>query len=68
MRLPACAQVRLSCGRASKWVLLAAVIANCFGLMVAYMVVFGDVLVGSAPAYNGVLHELLPQLDPATHW
>ncbi len=36
------------------------------GMCVVFMVVFGDILLGTAPDYNGLISELFPSLDPAT--
>ncbi len=55
------------CGGFSRSVLQLAIFFNCIGLCVVYLVVIGDVLVGSAPDYNGILCELLGT-DPLSTW
>jgi amino acid permease len=36
-------------------------------MCIVFLVIYADVLVGSAPEYNGIIHDLMPQLTP-NHW
>jgi hypothetical protein len=58
--------VRQTCGRPAQYLLQVGIALTCFGNMVIYLVVIADVLVGSSPAFSGVLPEVL-HISPASH-
>lgn len=59
--------VNARCGRVAKVALQVAVVITCFGAMVVYLVVIGDILVGNAPDYGGLLCELT-HMQPSHVW
>ncbi|WIA09716.1 hypothetical protein OEZ85_009100 [Tetradesmus obliquus] len=66
------ALVRKTVGGAAEYSLQLAVLANCYVMNVVFVVVFGDLLLGTAPEYAGLLPELLRMLgaapDPTSCW
>lgn len=50
--------VGATCGKPAKVVLILCLMVGCFGFMVVFLVVIGDVLVGRAPDYGGLLCEI----------
>lgn len=59
------ALVRHTIGSKAEHILQYAVLANCYIMEVVFVVVLGDILVGTAPDYGGVLPEWTG-LDPAS--
>eukprot|EP00878_Enallax_costatus_P003797 GHUV01004013.1.p1 GENE.GHUV01004013.1~~GHUV01004013.1.p1 ORF type:complete len:658 (+),score=172.12 GHUV01004013.1:226-2199(+) len=63
------ALVRRTVGGAADHILQVAVLLNCYIMNIVFLVVLGDILVGTAPEYAGLLPELLryagPDLSPA---
>lgn len=55
--------VEIVCGRTARVVLQGAVFFNCFGIMVVFLVVVADILLGAAPDYNGILCHFVPSCD-----
>lgn len=55
--------VRLHFGRGGAALLQAAIVTHVGGVMIGYCVIVSDVLVGSAPAFRGVLPTLLGRHD-----
>lgn len=57
------ALVRAEFGRAGGAVLCSSIIIHVFGVMVVYLIIISDMLVGSAPAWGGILPYLLDRYD-----
>ena len=57
------ALVRAEFGRAGGAVLCGSIIVHVFGVMVVYLIIISDMLVGSAPAWGGILPYLLHRYD-----
>ncbi|EFN56345.1 hypothetical protein CHLNCDRAFT_144819 [Chlorella variabilis] len=55
--------VRANFGGASALLLQLSIVTHVFGVMVVYLIIIQDMLVGSVPHYRGVLPELLHRHD-----
>lgn len=62
------ALVRHTIGTKAETVLQWAVLANCYIMEVVFVVVLGDILIGTAPDYGGVLPEWTGRDPAACFW
>lgn len=60
--------VRRTLGPKAEATLQFAVFANCYIMEVVFVVVLGDILIGTAPEYGGLLPEWTGVPDPAACW